>query len=53
LKSLQALDLGDTQVSDAGMKELAGVKTLRSLYLFHTTESSPSKATLLRARRVE
>ena len=36
LKSLQALNLGDTQVTDAGLKELAGLKSLQLLDLDDT-----------------
>ena len=36
LKSLQTLDLGDTQVTDAGLKELAGLKSLQTLDLSDT-----------------
>ncbi len=36
LKSLQTLDLRNTQVTDAGLKELAGLKSLQKLDLDST-----------------
>ena len=33
LKSLQYLDLRDTQITDAGLKELSGLKSLRWLQI--------------------
>jgi hypothetical protein len=41
LKSLQTLDLSNTQVTDRGMKELAGMKDLEWLNL-RSTEVTPA-----------
>src|SRR5262249_48688143 len=36
LKDLQTLDLSETQVTDAGLKDLAGLTNLRTLNLWNT-----------------
>jgi hypothetical protein len=44
-----ALDLSDTQVTDAGLKELKELKNLRSLDLFNTRVTDAGAAVLQNA----
>jgi hypothetical protein len=49
LKHLEALNLLNTQVTDAGLKELAGLKQLQSLQLGNTKVTNTGVADLQKA----